>query len=401
MQTVPNLTKLVVAAGILLAGLSLALQGHAASTAHAKPSSSIWINAYYPVWQEAYLPPDKIDYSAFSHITQFAVIPKADGSLDSIPARTITLADSQSLIPRAHAAGRKVIVSVGGANTLDVMRAAISDPIRQTFVDNLVQFVTARGYDGIDVDFEPLQVQDVPSYEKFVRALRARMNQVNPKLLLTAAVALQPATFARLQDCFDQINIMTYDLSGPWQGFSTWFNSAISNPSTQLMAGGVPYPTVQSSVAQFVQAGVAPHKIGIGLAFYGYLWSGATGPRQNIKGTTVTQPPYSEIMDKYYQPSLYRWDDQAHVPYLSIAAPESANSKFLSYDDEKSCAAKVIYARQAGLGGVIIWELGDGYRAGQPAGQKDRLLQSVKRAWKSRLTKSTAAQSLIAKKSSN
>jgi chitinase len=32
------------------------------------------------------------------------------------------------------------------------------------------------------------------------------------------------------------------------------------------------------------------------------------------------------------------------------------------------------------LGGVMIWELGSGYRASQPSGQRDPLLQAVKQS---------------------
>jgi GH18 family chitinase len=41
---------------------------------------------------------------------------------------------------------------------------------------------------------------------------------------------------------------------------------------------------------------------------------------------------------------------------------------------------KVAYAKQKGLGGLMIWELGGGYLANQPAGRRDLLLQSVKQA---------------------
>ena len=33
---------------------------------------------------------------------------------------------------------------------------------------------------------------------------------------------------------------------------------------------------------------------------------------------------------------------------------------FVSYDDEHTCQAKVSYARDLGLGGVMIWEIGQG-----------------------------------------
>ena len=89
---------------------------------------------------------------------------------------------------------------------------------------------------------------------------------------------------------------------------------------------------------------------------------------------------YSMIMSNYYRPQLYFWDTNAQSAYLSINQPGSANDKFISYDDQTTCRAKIAYAKQKGLGGVILWELGGGYRASQPAGQRDLLLQSVKQA---------------------
>ena len=53
---------------------------------------------------------------------------------------------------------------------------------------------------------------------------------------------------------------------------------------------------------------------------------------------------------------------------------------FISYDDEHTCQAKVSYARNRRLGGVMIWEIGQGYRSTQPSGQRDPLLQAMKHA---------------------
>ena len=118
--------------------------------------------------------------------------------------------------------------------------------------------------------------------------------------------------------------------------------------------------------------------LGVGAAFYGDVWNGADGPGQPIAGVTMTTVPYAAIMDTYYQPSRVRWDVAAHAPYLSIDAPLK---QFVSYDNEALCAEKVQYARAQGLGGVMIWELGSGYLPSRPAGQRDPLLQAVKRAW--------------------
>jgi len=91
-------------------------------------------------------------------------------------------------------------------------------------------------------------------------------------------------------------------------------------------------------------------------------------------------PAYNTIMDQYFRPNLYHWDANAHAPYLSIETPQSKDGKFISYDDARLAREKVLYARTHGLGGVIIWELGDGYRKSQPAGHRDALLQVVKEA---------------------
>jgi chitinase len=83
-------------------------------------------------------------------------------------------------------------------------------------------------------------------------------------------------------------------------------------------------------------------------------------------------------MSTYYQSNLYHWDSAAQAAYLSLDNSGSANDKFISYDDEHACQGKISYARNHRLGGVMIWELGSGYRSTQPNGQRDTLLQSVK-----------------------
>jgi chitinase len=142
-------------------------------------------------------------------------------------------------------------------------------------------------------------------------------------------------------------------------------------------------------VSNFLANGVAASKLGIGISFYGCVWSGGAGtptggatlPRQSwTTAPTVTDSAYSSIVSNYYQPQRYSWDTNAQSAYLSIDQPGSANDKFISYDDEAACRAKVAYANRKGLGGLIIWELGGGYRADQPPGQRDILLRSIKQA---------------------
>lgn len=362
---------------LLLAAAPLLLASIPFAKAAPRP---VRIFAYYLSGsQDGDLPAQDVDYGAFWGMIHFGINVNADGTVDT-KSWGMTPYKSNQMITYCHAHGDKILVCLG-TNGVDVLRKAISDANRATMVKNLVQFVVQRGYDGLDIDFEPLEDQDVPDYTKFVHDLRAAMDAAKPGLLLTAAVASEPALFADIQDDMDQINLMTYDNSGPWPGFKTWYNASLYGGGSQKMADGSDYPSVDQMVTQFEQAGVKPDKLGIGFAFYGYVWSGATGPMQSIKDVKVDDSVnYNDIMDQYYRPDRYHWDSQADAPYLSIDSPVFLDRKFISYDDERLCGLKVAYIRQKGLAGGIIWELSGGYRADQPPGKRDLLLQSIKRA---------------------
>ena len=120
----------------------------------------------------------------------------------------------------------------------------------------------------------------------------------------------------------------------------------------------------------------------MGVAFYGDLWHGATGPNQDITGLKVETMDYCDIMDKYFSPKVYHWDDGAHSPYLSLAADQKVNQLFISYDDEKLCKEKVNYVRTYGLGGLIIWQLAGDYRPALSPGKRDPLLSAIGEALK-------------------
>ncbi len=381
----PRFTAILASA--VLAG---AAAPHAAKAAEPSP----WVTAYYPVWEQAGgMSPDKIDFSAITHLVHFSICPRADGTIDDAvhgAANAITPAQSADVVPRAHKAGDKVLVCLGGAGSGPAIGAAITGPVRGVFIRNLIGFLQQRGYDGIDVDMEPILPADELPFVLFVQELRAAMKSVNPKWLLTFPASGepgdQPKLAARLQNDFDQINIQTYDLSGTWAGWKTWYNGPLYGEGKTWLTPTRPYPSVDEKVGFYLAAGVPKAKLGIGIAFYGCVWNGANGPAQPIQGVTVDKLATSAILDQYDKPGAYHWDALAHAPYLSVGSATDPARKFVSFDDVRLAREKVMYARTHGLGGVIIWELGDGYRDSRPAGQKDALLQAVKRAARGPLT---------------
>jgi chitinase len=343
-------------------------------------ASAIWINAYYAAWMQATLPPSEIDFSAVTQLTHFSFTPNGDGSLNTTD-NGMTAAKSAAVIAAAHAAGKQVLISIGGAGTHAGFQQAISASKRDGFVQALVTEALARGYDGIDVDMEPIEAGDVSNFVAFVKALRIALDQAAPGKLLTTAASSTPVPFVQLVAELDQINVMTYDLSGAWPGWETWHNSALFDGGLVFQSTGAPLPSCDGIAKNWAAAGIPKHKLGIGIDFYGYVWNGANGPNQSIAGVSVdANVSYSQIMSTYFSSGAKKWHDAAQAPYLSIGSAGSASAKFVSYDDEQSCQKKIEYVKSEGLGGLIIWELGGGYLPSAPAGQRDPLLQAVRSA---------------------
>lgn len=339
----------------------------------------LWISAYYPGWQQHNLPAAGIDFGALTHLIHFSVLPQADGGLDW---RKHDLDENHvaETVKRAHAAGRKILLCIGGADSAAAFRDVLTAKKRTGFVQMLVEAMQTHGYDGLDIDMEPMTAGDEEDYAAFIRDLRTEMRRRKPSSILTAAVGDLPALFAGLQDQFDQINVMTYDLSGAWDGWVTWHNSALWNNGWKFPGSERQLPGVDLKIREWLDAGVPPSKLGLGLAFYGYAWSGASGPRQSIARVTTRQVSYAELMKVYYRPEHKRWDEIAGVPYLGIEKKGDDSPVFVSYDDERSLRLKIEYAQRMKLGGAIIWELGSGYRSELPAKKRDLLLQAVHEA---------------------
>jgi chitinase len=356
--------------------------------------AAFWSTGYYPGYEQSSMPASNIDFTALTDIIHFSVIPNTDGTVNSSE-NGLTPVNSADIVTHAHAAGKLVLLCVGGAGSESDFELATTNATLSTFVSNLTNFMAARGYDGVDIDWEPLTVADGPPFTNLVYKLRSALNKFSQYKLLTVAAGAYPpygdpptaeySMFAALQSQFDQINIMTYDLSGPYEGWVTWFNSPIYDGGYRFPSSGALVPSVNGAVSNFVVNGVSPAKLGIGMAFYGDIWAGGSGtstggvtqPRQSwTVAPTMSNATYTAIMAGYYQSGLYHWDTDAQAAYLGVTNANPADDMFITYDDARTCQSKVSYARNQGLGGVMIWELAQDHQGGQA----DPLLQAVKQA---------------------
>jgi chitinase len=97
----------------------------------------------------------------------------------------------------------------------------------------------------------------------------------------------------------------------------------------------------------------------MGVPFYGRGWGGVPAENDGL-GQPFTRLPGDQGSFKYRElgdfiPGMTRyWSEEAQAPWLYNATTQI----MISYDDPESLALKAAYAREHGLGGVMIWELG-------------------------------------------
>lgn len=392
---VPLLTVALVAFPIGVRGLALAVAAsQRASAQNDVCAQRLWVGAYIPGWNQDRLDPNHDPaLGGINHFLQFAVLfHPGDGRLD-LRTNELTTSKMKVMVKAAHKAGRQVLLVVGGEGAAPGLRFAASQRLKQRTAESLIALVDRYGYDGIDVDWEPLTPGDADLYRGLVEGLRKGLDETvrghrKERLVLTTAIEVElndsdymtslVKTLAQLSETFDRINLMTYAMANPGNLPFVWHNAALypgSDPTKQ----GTQTPSADGAVRALLSAGIKPSKLGIGINLHGYLWTGQNSEDVSIPGKSWKVPPtfveltYGEVMKKYFDATQYRWDEEAEVPYLS----NPRTNQFLSYEDSRGIEAKVHYVQQKRLGGIIIWDIG---RDDRDQNDKYRLLRVIEKA---------------------
>jgi chitinase len=335
----------------------------------------LWIDLYYPGWRQERLPPEALDLTGITHVIHFAWLPWLDEAGTGIvlddEQNGVGADNAAAIINYVHAAGKKVLITVGGAGSgSQYFNQAMADDARAGFIQAIISRAVERGYDGIDIDWEPVWETIAPNmalFQKFSRELRNAINATAPHLLLTTAgLGSVGMAYHSIGDVYDQVNIMTYDLV---YGLPlTWHNSAVTG-------GFGAFYDANRAADEYQQAGVPRGAIGIGLKCGGFSWQNATGPMEDAMGAMPRSLTYTSIITNNYSDAVYHWDESAQVPFLGITDP---TPMFITYDDARAAKAKIDFLRTQHYGGLIIWDPSEQYfPMGDANGQKHPLLKAV------------------------
>jgi chitinase len=335
-------------------------------SAQVAPSAPKRLLGYYTAWSKYNTPPytaDQIPYSRLTHIAHAFLLlsPKVDGTIE-IPSGTL----ERALLTRAHAAGVKVLISIGGGDGIQGPRfntMAASETSRQAFVKNVHNFLVKYGYDGVDIDWEVPNFANRADCTMLMQELRTELPS---PWLISMATTADPRNYGTgldipaLAPILDFMNVMTYDFYGTWSGATGHVSPLFQNPADPDQAG-----SLKTSMDLYAnQYGVPLDQLNIGTPFYGYEWDGTDqlwAQCSTCASSSQNYAPY--IKDLVGQQGWTRnFDSTAVAPYLTNPNIQSLNvPAFITYDDESTTARKTRYIKQRGFGGVFMWELSGDY----------------------------------------
>lgn len=333
---------------------------------------------YYPEWSKTQTPPytaAQIPYSKLTHISHAFLLlsPKADGTLQ-IPSGMI----EPALISKAHAAGVKVLVSIGGGDGIEGPRfnkMAQSETTRQAFVTNVHDFLVTYGYDGVDIDWEVPNYVDTANCTTLMQELR---NGLPSPWLISMAVTADPRNYGQgldipaLAPILDFMNVMTYDYYGTWSGATGLVSPLLQDPADPSQAG-----SVKTSMDLYANTyGVPLSEMNIGTPFYGYEWDGIDALWAGCSTCASASWNYGTYIKQRINQQGWtsNFDTAAQAPYLT----NTSIPGLLTYDGVPSTSRKVHYVMKTrGFGGVFMWELSADYD-----GTSQDLLNAMYSAWK-------------------
>ncbi len=282
--------------------------GCSSETVNPSPESSaadfkMDVIGYLPDYRIAAV--SSVSASLMTHLIFFSIEPTAEGFLElsrfDTAARTLLSSFKMENIKL------KLIIAVGGWGRSQFFPVVTTDDLLRTrFAEQLVTFCRSNYFNGIDLDWEfPSNSAEQLGYAQLIAQLgdSCKANNLTLSVALNVYQTIAPEVYTHI----DRVHIMSYDHGGRHATF------------TQAV----------DDVDNFLARGIPPEKLYLGIPFYGR------------KITDFSQSlSYREIVSRYH-------------PGESIDEVDGYYFNNINTVREKS-----IFAREAELGGVMVWEIG-------------------------------------------
>ncbi|KAF8252102.1 glycosyl hydrolases family 18 protein-like protein [Wilcoxina mikolae CBS 423.85] len=316
-------------------------------------------------------------YFSFGYITpgDFNIAP-----MDNLP---VSLFSDLTDMKRKNS-GLKAVVALGGWTFNDngtATQSVFSNMVstkqnRAKFITNLLSFLREFAFDGVDFDWEYPGATDRGGHEndginftQFLKELRAAVDNEPIQYVISFTT---PTSYWYLRhfdlkavDHVDFVNVMTdirehcltsCSLHGTWDS---------NNPIGSHVLAHTNLTEIKQAMDLMWRNDVPANKLNLGIGFYGrsFQLSDPTcyKPGCNFKGGaspggctknsgTLSFKEIMEIIDEHNLKPYYDKDNA--VKYIVWN-----QDQWVSYDDEDTIKAKIKFANDLGLGGLLIWSI--------------------------------------------
>ncbi|XP_033229578.1 chitotriosidase-1-like [Belonocnema kinseyi] len=267
----------------------------------------------------------------------------------------------------------------------------LTDPnLRETLVDNIVNFLQKYGFNGVDIDLSYAKLSGgvSPIKENSVLLLKALREKSDEEDFILSVAVDPTEDIARILYDIKEIatyvnfiNLKTYNFHGISKAgkkvdvahTSPHYPSSNENQKRRKM-------NIDDVVQYWISEGAPARKLILGIPFYGISYTLAN-PKQISRDTQFTEEVKMGSQLQYYQicslakdPKwMHFYDKKQQVPYVF------RGNQIIAYDDVKSIKKKAEYVEKMNLGGVSVWTINQDDLRGQ-CGETFPLLKTLNRA---------------------
>ena len=304
--------------------LLLAVFFMAPLSASAATAPSFEVTGWLPYWRAASSTLDVIPHlNELTEIDLFAYSVKSDGTL--LDNAGLDQAPWTTVVADAKAQHVRVIATMMWSDTT-AEHAILSNATKRVALETTIaNLATAKGYDGVDIDFEGKSADDKDNFSTFLKGLYQRMGS---KFVMCDIEARTPVDaryygttvppdaevyandFTQINKYCDRVRLMTYDQ----QGVDLQLVSQAAS-SSQVYAP-VADPLWVKKVVALAEQSISPSKLLIGVPTYGYeydvtayanneynydiLWTFNPGYATQIEQQYGVGPPVRDATDIFF-----------------------------------------------------------------------------------------------------
>ncbi len=263
---------------------------------------------YFPTYRFSLV--DNIQLDQLTHINISFANPDANGILST------NGVNIDPVVSKAHDANLDVFIALaGGGAVLSDWEDWITIDERSEFIHGIMDYLAEHELQGVDVDLEWGNVNN--DYSGFVLELKDSISANGMEVSAALPGTYRyPEISDEALDSFDWINIMSYDLTGPW-------NPTSPGPHS-------PYYFSVQSINHWLGQGVEKNRLTLGVPFYGWDFTN----QSNVVSRT-----FSVIVDM--NTANANTDQVGKIYYNGL--PTIENKTELALED---------------VGGIMMWELG-------------------------------------------